>query len=46
MTHCRRALDYYNRAVRIAPSNWALQQELAELLLRLRSFDAADRVGH
>ena len=41
---CRRALDYYNKAARNSPNNWALQQELAQLLLRLKNYEGAEKV--
>ena len=41
---CRRALDYYNKAARNSPNNWALQQELAQLLLRLKHYEGAEKV--
>lgn len=34
-----RAIDYYNKAIYIARSNWALQLELAGLLVRLRQWN-------
>ena len=43
-TGCRRALDYYNKAARNSPNNWVLQQELAQLLLRLKNYEGAEKV--
>ncbi len=40
----RRALDYYHKAVRNSPANRPLQLHLARLLLRLRSWDSAEKV--
>jgi len=40
----RRALDYYHKAVRNSPANQPLQLHLARLLLRLRSWDSAEKV--
>ena len=40
----RRALDYYHRAVRNSPANLALHLHLANLLLRLKSWDSAQKV--
>ncbi|DBB04932.1 TPA: hypothetical protein ACH3X3_010212 [Trebouxia sp. C0006] len=40
----RRALDYYHKAVRNSPANLPLQLHLARLLLRLRSWDSAEKV--
>ena len=40
----RRALDYYHKAVRNSPANRPLQLHLAKLLLRLKSWDAAEKV--
>lgn len=40
----RRALDYYHKAVRNSPANQPLQLHLAKLLLRLRSWDGAEKV--
>ncbi|KAL6760145.1 intraflagellar transport protein [Haematococcus lacustris] len=37
----QRAIDYYNKAIANARSNWALQLELAGLLVRLRSWAQA-----
>ena len=40
----RRALDYYHKAVRNSPANLPLQLHLANLLLRLKSWDSAEKV--
>jgi cytochrome c-type biogenesis protein CcmH/NrfG len=40
----RRALDYYHKAVRNSPANRPLQLHLARLLLRLKSWDSAEKV--
>ena len=42
----RRALDFYHRAVRNSPANLALHLHLANLLLRLKSWDSAQKVMH
>ena len=40
----RRALDYYHKAVRNSPANLPMQLHLANLLLRLKSWDGAEKV--
>ena len=40
----RRALDYYHKAVRNSPANLPMQLHLANLLLRLKSWDSAEKV--
>lgn len=40
----RRALDYYHRAVRNSPANLALHLHLANLLVRLKSWEGAHKV--
>ena len=40
----RRALDYYHKAVRNSPASVPLQLHLANLLLRLKSWDSAEKV--